>query len=113
MQQHSLHVRATQRAWPIYLASNCTVDPCDGRRCTLDRFSSPELAKRRDRSRGANLLGIVLPVPLTRAGDYAGPMVMARRLLCRILHDVVTHSAQPTLALSALSVHIAGCLSLE
>jgi hypothetical protein len=38
MQQHSLHVQATQRAWSIYLSSNGTVDPCDGRRCTLERF---------------------------------------------------------------------------
>jgi hypothetical protein len=38
MQQHSLHVHATQRAWSIYLASNCTVDPRDRRRCTLERF---------------------------------------------------------------------------
>ena len=36
---------------------------------------------------------------------------MVRRLLFRILHDVVTHSAKPTLALGALSVCIAGWLN--
>ena len=33
---------------------------------------------------------------------------MVRHLLLRIVHDVVTHSAQPSLALGALSVCIAG-----
>jgi hypothetical protein len=36
--EQCLHVRAAERAWSIYLASNRTVDPYDGRRCTLERF---------------------------------------------------------------------------
>jgi hypothetical protein len=34
---------------------------------------------------------------------------MVRHLLLKIIHGVVTHSAQPTLVLGALSVCIAGC----
>jgi hypothetical protein len=36
--QQRLHVRAARRAWSIYLASNRTIDPRDGGRCTLERF---------------------------------------------------------------------------
>jgi hypothetical protein len=38
MEQPSVPVRAAQRAWSIYLASNRTVNPHDGRRCTLERY---------------------------------------------------------------------------
>jgi hypothetical protein len=49
--EHCLYLRATQQAWPIYLAQNDAISPEDGRRCSLERFV-------RERSKaGATSLG--------------------------------------------------------